>query len=223
MRTTRTRTLLALAGAATALALASATPAGAAGSVLTTGGAGGDAVAVGDVLNASLAGGTAATLYSSATGTSGVSCGSSGFTATVTDNPAAPGTATESLTGQTFDASSCSSNVLGVTGVTGITVEHLPYATTVTSDGAVTVTPPAGSTIQTTVKLRTLLGSITCVYQAPSLNGTVDEDLNGIKFSQQHFTKVSGSSLCFANGYFTATYAPVTDTSQPGSPTVYVN
>jgi hypothetical protein len=61
------------------------------------------------------------------------------------------------------------------------------------------------------------------VYQAPSLNGTVDEDLNGIKFSQQHFTKVSGSSLCFANGYFTATYAPVTDTSQPGSPTVYVN
>ena len=223
MRTTRTRTLLALAGAATAFALATASPATAADTVLTTGGAGGDAVSVGDVLNASLAGGTSATLHSSATGTSGVSCTSSAFTATVTGNPAAPGTATESLTGHTFGASSCSSNVPGVTGVTGITVDHLPYGTTVTSDGAVTVTPPAGSTIQTTVKLRTLLGSITCVYQAPSLNGTVDEDLNGIKFSQQHFTKVSGSSLCFANGYFTATYAPVTDTSQPGSPTVYVN
>jgi hypothetical protein len=223
MRTTRTRTLLALAGAATAFALATASPATAAGTVLTTGGAGGDAVAVGDVLNASLAAGTSATLYSSATGTSGVSCTSSAFTATVTDNPAAPGTATESLTGQTFGASSCSSNVLGVTGVTSIVVDNLPYGTTVTSDGAVSVTPPAGSSIQTTVKLRTLLGSITCVYQAPSLNGTVDEAANGIAFSAQHFTKVSGSSLCFANGYFTAKYAPVTDTSRTGSPTVYVN
>lgn len=223
MRTTRTRTLLALAGAATALALSAASPAAAADTVLTTGGAGGDAVAVGDVLNASLASGTSATLYSSATGTSGVSCTSSAFTAAVTGNPAAPGTATESLTGQTFDASSCSSNVFGVTGVTSVAVDNLPYDTTVTSDGVVTVTPRAGSTIQTTVKLRTLLGSITCVYQAASLNGTVDEGANGIAFSAQHFTKVSGSSLCFADGYFTATYAPVTDTTQPGAPTVYVN
>ncbi|MGW2930582.1 Tat pathway signal sequence domain protein [Streptomyces sp. NPDC001156] len=214
------RSLLAVAGTAAALALAAASPASADGAVLT---AGGTAVAVGDVLNASLAAGTTATLYSSATGTSGVSCTSSTFTATVTDNPAAPGAATESLTGHSFDSSSCTSNVIGVLGVTGITVDHLPYTTTVGSDGTVTVTPAAGSTIQTTVKLRTLLGTITCVYQAPSLTGTASNTDNGIAFTSQQFTKVSGSSLCFANGYFTAKYAPVTDTSQAGSPVVSVN
>jgi len=221
MRTTRS--LLAVAGAAAALAVITASPASADGAVLTTGGAGGTAVAVGDVLNASLASGTAATLYSSATGTSGVSCTSSTFTATVTDNPAAPGTATESVTGHTFDSSSCTSNVVGVTGVSSITVDNLPYTTTVASDGTVTVTPAAGSTIQTTVKLRTLLGSITCVYQAPSLTGKADNADNSLAFTSQKFTKVSGSTLCFSNGYFTAKYAPVSDTSQAGSPAVFVN
>ncbi|MET8782990.1 Tat pathway signal sequence domain protein [Streptomyces sp. NPDC004074] len=215
------RSLLAVAVAA--LALAAASPASADGTVLTTGGAGGDAVAVGDILNASLASGTAATLYSSATGTSGVSCASSTFTATVTDNPAAPGTATESLTGHTFDSGSCTSNVTGVLGVTGITVDNLPYTTTVASDGTIDVAPAAGSTIQTTVKLRTLLGSITCVYQAPGLTGTASNTDNSITFTGQRFSKTSGSSLCFANGYFTAKYAPVTDSGRTDSPAVFVN
>lgn len=217
-----TRSLLAVAGAAAALAVAAATPASADGTVLTTGSAGGTAVAVGDVLNASLASGTAATLYSSSTGTSGVTCTSSSFSATVTGNPAAPGTATESLTGQSFDSSSCTSNVTGVLSVSSINVDNLPYSTSVTSGGTVTVTPAAGSTIQTTVKLRTLLGTITCVYQAPSLTGTASNADNSITFTNQQFTKSSGSSLCFANGFFTAKYAPVTDTSQGNSP-VYVN
>ncbi|MCQ9134788.1 Tat pathway signal sequence domain protein [Streptomyces hilarionis] len=203
---TRSRSLLALAGAAAALSLAAASPASAAGAVLTT--SNGD-VAVGDVLNASLATGTTATLYSSATGTSGVSCASSAFSATVTDNPAAPGTATESLTAHSFG--SCTANVLGVLGVTSVTVNNLPYTTAVGSDGSVTVTPAAGSTVQTTVVLRTLLGSINCVYQAPSLSGVASNADNSITFTSQHFTKTSGSSLCFANGYFTAKYAPVTD------------
>jgi hypothetical protein len=218
MRTTRS--LLAVVGAAAALAVATASPSSADGAVLT---AGGSAVAVGDVLNASLASGTTATLYSSATGTSGVSCTSSTFTATVTDNPATPGTATESLTGHSFDSSSCTANVVGVLGVSSIAVDNLPYTTTVASDGTVTVTPAAGSAIQTTVKLRTLLGTITCVYQAPSLTGTASNTDNSLTFTSQHFTKTSGSSLCFANGYFTAKYAPVTDTSQSGSPVVSVN
>ncbi|MFF4956246.1 Tat pathway signal sequence domain protein [Streptomyces sp. NPDC001222] len=218
MRTTRS--LLALTGAAAALAVVAASPASADSAVLT---AGGNAVAVGDVLNASLANGTTATLYSSATGTSGVSCTSSAFTATVTDNPAAPGTATESLSGHTFTSSSCTSNVTGVLGVTSITVDNLPYTTAVSSDGTVNVTPAAGSTVQTTVKLRTLLGSITCVYQAAGLTGKTDNTDNSLAFTNQQFTKSSGSSLCFANGYFTAKYAPVTDTSQSGSPAVTVN
>ncbi|MEU8592075.1 Tat pathway signal sequence domain protein [Streptomyces sp. NPDC048664] len=221
MRTTRT--LFALAGTAAALALAVASPASAAGPVLTTTGPGGStvAVAVGDVLNASLAGGTSATLYSSATGTSGVTCSSSAFTAQVTANPTAPGTATESLTAQTFGG--CASNVIGVLGVTGITVDNLPYTTTVTSGGAVSVAPAAGSAIQTTVKLRTLLGTVTCVYRAPGLTGTASNTDHSITFTNQQFTKYSGSSLCFASGYFTARYAPVGDTAQPGSPAVTVN
>ncbi|MET8244017.1 Tat pathway signal sequence domain protein [Streptomyces sp. NPDC005202] len=216
----RTRSLLALVAAVAALSLPAVGPAYADDSaVLTTGGTGGTPVAVGDVLTAPLAAGTSATLYSSATGTSGVSCTSSTFTATVTDNPAAPGTATESVSAHTFDSSSCTSNVTGVLGVTSITVDNLPYTTTVTSDGTLTVTPASGSTIQTTVKLRTLLGSVTCVYQAPSLNGTTDNADNSITFTNQQFTKTSGSSLCFSNGYFTAKYAPVSDSGA----TVYVN
>ncbi|MEV0934460.1 Tat pathway signal sequence domain protein [Streptomyces phaeochromogenes] len=220
----RTRTSLALAAAVTALALSAAGPASAAdGSVLTTGGAGGTAVATGAVLNSSLAAGTSATLYSSSTGTSGLSCTSSKFVASVVDNPAAPGTATESVTEHTFDASSCTSNVIGVLGVTSIKVDNLPYTSAVGSDGSVTITPAAGSTIQTTVVLRTLLGSINCVYQAPSLSGTADNADNSISFSKQQFTKFSGSSLCFSNGFFTAKYAPVTDTTQTDSPAVFVN
>ncbi|WP_133914580.1 Tat pathway signal sequence domain protein [Streptomyces sp. NBC_00582] len=210
----RIRSLLAVAGTAVVLTLPAVTPASAAGAVLTT--ANGD-VAVGDVLNASLASGTAATLYNSATGTSGISCATSTFTATVTDNPAAPGAATESLTGQTFG--NCTSNVLGVTGVTSITVNNLPYTTTVTSGGVVTVTPPSGSTVQTTVVLRTLLGTVSCVYQASGLSGTASNADNSIAFSNQAFTRTSGSTLCPSAGYFTAKYAPVTD----GTDAVTVN
>ncbi|WP_338783829.1 Tat pathway signal sequence domain protein [Streptomyces sp. DG1A-41] len=203
----RTRTLLTLTAAVAALGLSA--PASAADTpVLTT--TDGAAVAVGDVLNASLASGTAATFYSSATGTSGISCTSSAFAATVTDNPAAPGTATESLTSHSFDTSGCTANVVGVLGVSGITVDNLPYTTSVSSDGTVSVTPGAGSAIQSTVRLRTLLGTINCVYQAPSLTGAASNADNSISFTNQQFTKTSGSSLCFANAFFTAKYAPVT-------------
>lgn len=220
MRTTRS--LLVVAGVVAALAVAAASPAAADGAVLTTMGADGSTVAVapGDVLNASLAAGTSATLYSSATGTSGVSCASSAFTATVNDNPSAPGIATESLTGQSFG--DCKSNVFGVLGVSSITVDNLPYTTTVSSDGTVSVSPADGSTIQTTVKLRTLLGTVTCVYRAPGLTGTASNPDNSITFTDQQFTKYSGSALCFASGYFTARYAPVTDGSQTGG-SVFVN
>ncbi len=203
----RTRTLLTLTAAIAALGLTA--PASAADTpVLTT--ADGAAVAVGDVLDASLASGTAATFYSSATGTSGISCTKSAFAATVTDNPAAPGTATESLTSLSFDTSGCTANVVGVLGVSGITVDNLPYTTSVSSDGTVSVTPAEGSAVQSTVKLRTLLGTITCVYQAPGLTGTASNADNSISFTNQQFTKASGSSLCFANAFFTAKYAPVT-------------
>ena len=37
--------------------------------------------------------------------------------------------------------------------------------------------------------------------------------------TNQQFTKISGSSLCFSTAYFSAKYAPVTD----GGASVYVN
>ncbi|RRR66023.1 Tat pathway signal sequence domain protein [Streptomyces sp. RP5T] len=210
------RSLLSLTAAAAAFALpvavAASAPAAAADvAVLTAGGAD---VAEGTTISASLASGTTATLYSSSTGTSGITCTASTFTATVTGNPTAPGTATESLTGQTF--SNCTSNVVGVLGVTSITVNNLPYSTAVSSDGTVAVTPASGSAIQTTVVLRTLLGSVSCVYQAAGgLAGTADNADNSIKFANQQFSRTSGSSLCPASGFWTAKYSPVTADGQP--------
>jgi hypothetical protein len=111
------------------------------------------------------------------------------------------------------------SEATGVLGVSGITVDNLPYTATVDSGGTLTVAPAGGSTIQTTVRLRTLLGSVTCVYRAAALTGKADNADSSIAFTNQQFTKVSGSSLCFSSGYFTAKYAPVTDAGAP----VYVN
>ncbi|WP_329486103.1 Tat pathway signal sequence domain protein [Kitasatospora sp. NBC_01246] len=219
------RTLGAAALAAVALATAAVTPAQAAGSaVLTHTSVGGPAVAVGDVLTANLVPGSYATFYSSATGTSGIKCAVSAFSATVTSNPAAPGVATESLNSHTF--SSCTANVIGVTGVKSITVNNLPYTNSV-SDAAgnpVTLSPTAAGPLQTTVVLNTILGTTTCVYRAPgSISGTTDNAGQTIGFASQAFAKVSGPSTCFATGYFTATYGPVIDSSVAGNPHVYIN
>jgi hypothetical protein len=214
-------TLLALPCALTALALLPATTAAADGSVLTYGSAGGTAVSVGDVLTAPLTSGSTATLYNSSSGTTGITCTDSQLTATVTANPSAPGTAGESATAQTF--SNCTSNVFGVTAVDSVSVDNMPYTTTVASGGALTVTPASGSEIQTTVVLGTLLGSVTCVYQAGPLTGTSSNTGNTIAFSNQAFSLTSGSGLCPSSGYFSATYGPVTDSSVSGSPAVYTN
>ncbi|MFB7620513.1 Tat pathway signal sequence domain protein [Kitasatospora sp. NPDC056181] len=220
------RTLGAAALAAIALATAAVTPAQAAGpAVLTYGGLGaaGTDVAVGDVLTANLASGSYATFYSSATGTSGIKCAVSSFSATVTGNPAAPGVATEQLNSHTFG--SCTANVIGVISVQSITVNNLPYTNSV-SDAAgnpVTLSPTAGP-LQTTVVLNTILGPTTCVYRAPgNISGTTNNTGQTIGFASQAFAKVSGPSTCFATGYFSATYGPVVDSSVAGSPHIYVN
>lgn len=188
--------------------------------VLTTGGVGGTNVAVGDVLSASLLAGTTADFATTSGSTTGVHCATSAFVASVVDNPAAPGVATESTTAQTFG--SCTTDIIGVTSVTGVTVDNAPFATTVDSTtGAVSVTGP----IQTTLKLRTILGTITCVYHSDTaaIAGTAAAGQSSIAFAGQQFDKTSGSGLCPANGFFTADYSPVSDTSVEGSPAVYTN
>jgi hypothetical protein len=216
------RRYLYLAAVPVAVALATLTtlPASAAGTVLTTGSAGGTAAAVGDNLSASLASGSQATFFSSATGTSGVRCSSSTFTATVSSNPDAPGTANESLDTQTF--TNCTANVFGVNRVNSITINNLAFNAAVGSDGAVTLSPGSGA-IAATVSLATALGNITCNYQATSgsLSGTANAS-GGINFTNQSFTKTSGPNLCFGTVFLTATYAPISDTSQGGAP-VFVN
>jgi hypothetical protein len=192
--------------------------------VLTTGSVGGANVAAGDVLSASVAAGTTADFATASGGTTGVKCAVSTFTATVVDNPAVPGVATESTTAQTFD--SCTANILGVTGVTGVVVDNLPFATTVESGtAAVAVTGTDAAPIQTTLTLRTILGTVTCVYRANgnAIAGVAGTGASSISFANQQFNKFSGPITCPANGFFTASYAPVLDTSLADSPAVFTN
>jgi hypothetical protein len=192
--------------------------------VLTTGSLAGANVVNGDVLSASVAAGTTADFNTAAGGTTGVKCAESTFTATVVDNPAAPGVATESTTVHTFGT--CTVNILGATKVNSVTVNNLPFATTVDgTTGVVTVTGTDAAPIQTTLVLGTILGTATCVYRATngSIVGVSSNTDNSIAFTDQPFTKFSGSITCPSAGYFTAKYAPVLDTSVEGSPAIFTN
>ncbi|MET8704543.1 Tat pathway signal sequence domain protein [Kitasatospora sp. NPDC058032] len=231
MRIRRTLGTAALAAAAmlaagtVAPAQAADAPAAAPVAVLTHTALAGPNVSVGDVLTADLVSGTTANFFSSATGTSGIKCATSSFSATVLSNPAAPGTATESLNTQTF--SNCTANVVGVTGVKSITVNNLAYTNSVSDATGYPVwlnTGSGGGPVQTTVVLNTVLGPITCVYQSASgLTGSTNNVGQTISFVSQPLPKSSGPSTCFATGYFTSTYGPVRDISVPGSPAVFVN
>jgi hypothetical protein len=205
-------------------AMADDEPAPAEINVLTVGSAGGANVAVGDVLSASVATGTTADFATASGGTTGIKCAVSTFTATVVGNPAAPGIATESTTAQTF--SSCTTNIFGATGVTSVVVDNVPFATTVDSAAAaVAVSGTEAAPIQTTLKLRTILGSVTCVYRADggAIAGVAGTTDSSISFANQKFNKFSGPITCPSNGYFTARYSPVLDTSVAGTPAVFVN
>ncbi|MER7707004.1 Tat pathway signal sequence domain protein [Kitasatospora sp. NPDC097605] len=193
----------------------------AAGPVLT---AGGTAVAVGDVLQAPLAAGTRATFSSDTTGSTGVFCGVSPLTAKALGNPAAPGTATASLTGLTFG--SCTANVTGVTSVKSLTVGNLAYNVTVADSAGLPVTLSAGPAgpIQASAVLNSWFGTLTCTYQlSGAFTGTADNTAHALVFRNAHFVKSAGSALCPGEGYFSATYGPMTDSTLPGAPAVSVN
>ncbi|MDI1462880.1 Tat pathway signal sequence domain protein [Catellatospora sp. KI3] len=219
----RKKLLLTCAAAVAALLALSATPAQAAGAVLTYGSLGGTAVPVGHVIQSNLKTGTTATFYSTAAGTTGVTCTASSFSGTVLTNPGAGGVATESVTAHSF--SSCTSNIPGTTCVQSIAVNNLPYSASVNgTTKAITITGSAAAPIQTTIKLCTLLGTVTCVYRADlnTVAGATSNTDNSITFTSQKFNRFSGPGTCFANGYFTAKYAPVRDTSVAAAPLVYV-
>jgi hypothetical protein len=208
--------LAAVAMAAVLLGVAPMTAASAAThDVLTTGKVGGTNVKAGAILTANGSGIKFAT-----GGSSGIKCKQAKFTAKVTKNPKAKGTATESLTHQTF--SKCSVHgISGATGVKSITLNHRPYKTTIKDSGGDPVTVYGTNT---TLKISTSLGSINCVYKAKTTTGHASNSSQTITFSKQKFKFVSGPKPeCPASGTFSATFGPVLDKSVHGSPHVFVN
>jgi len=208
----RTRIAAALTGALVPLLLATPALADDA-NVLTSGSPAGTAVPAGDTIAAGLATGSQAVFATAPAGPNGMTCGTSSLSAVVGDNPAAPGAAT---LGATLGLSSCTvTGVPGVTGVNSVTITNQPYATTVASDGTVTVTGTDTAPISATLVLRSLLGSVTCVFVANgnTISGVADNTDNSITFTDQQFDKTTGPAACVPNGYFTAKYTPVVDSA----------
>lgn len=209
-------------GAASALVIAApmATADAATVHVLTIRKAGGAPVKPGATLKAGLKRGSAAVF---SVGALSLTCKSLSFTAKVTSNPAAPGTARESLTAQKVGR--CKASVTGVT-VTSVRAINLPYN--------VKVSDAAGLRVRVSGRSRTkplrftatvMFGarSIACSYRARSIAGTASNTGNVIKISMQKFRKASGPSLCPASASFSATFGPVRDFSVTGHPAVFVN
>jgi hypothetical protein len=224
----RTRILAAAVAAAALLpvSLLAATPASAATKhdVLTYGKVGGTNVAAKSILTANLASKTAVFAAASAT----LTCTKSTITVKVIKNPAAKGKATESLTSQTFSHCSASGSlaadiknpVLGLTKGT--------YAVTVSDakNFPVVVTKPSATvTVDVTVAG---IGTITCIYKAPTADGNAANKHNTVAFKNQVLTEAKGSNAdCAAlpSAKFSATYGPVLDQSVKGKkkPAVFVN
>lgn len=144
-------------------------------------------------------------------------CKSGSTAATVKSNPAAPGTASLSMTSMTFSNCAVSING-GPVGIT-LTANNLPYSLTISDvEGDAVVIGPVNLTLKVPS-----LGGLSCTYAATGLSGHYVNAANGVVLNPgQNLTKTSGT-LCpgtFAIGG--ATLAPVTDTSVTGSPKVFV-
>jgi hypothetical protein len=217
-------------GVLVATALVAALPAAASAAapvhVLTTGKAGGPAVAPKAVLKASLKSRTSVVFQ---TNLGKLTCSKSTFTAKVVSNPAKgtakkPATATESITAETF--SGCKISVAGVT-IKSQSVANLPYNAAI-SDAKGNPVKISGRTkakpLLLTVVVQIGTGKpFSCGVKAASIAGAASNKGNVIAFVKQKFTKASGGAFCPASGTFSATYGPVKDTSVKGSPAVFVN
>jgi len=206
-------------GVAALTAFAVAAPAEAAPAVvhhvLTIRRVGGPNVKKGAILKANLSTGAKAVFASSA---GKVTCKVSSFTVKVIINPPKPGTATESLTKQTF--SKCSTTITGARSVKSVKLNKLPYKTTISDKAGfpVTVFGP-----KTTITLNTTLGTLSCSFKAATAKGHANNSKQTITFTKQPFKKSSGSAACPSKGTFSVSYGPVRDTSVTGSPHVFVN
>jgi hypothetical protein len=208
--------LLPAAAAAALLAIAPMTAASAAShDVLTINKVGGPNVKVNAILQSGLKFGKTAVF---AAGSVKITCKRVMFKDQVTVNPRSPGTAQEKLKSQTF--SSCT--VTGVSGAQGppkFKLNNLPYKTTVTSKGLVTVYKT-----NTTISIGIPGGTIHCTYVAKTTKGIASNKTQTITFTGQPFIKTSGPpSTCAHTAKFSATFGPVVDASVTGHPRVFVN
>jgi len=188
--------------------------------VLTINKVGGSAVRAGAVLKSGLEKGTKAVFSQPG---QKLTCKSAKVSATVKANPAKPGTATESLTAQSF--AKCTVSVTGVV-VKSITVKNLPYKVKVSDATGFPVTvSETSTTMPIKVAVKVALGSTTiaCSYKATTIKGSASNTGSTVTFTKQKFTKASGGSLCPASAKFSATFGPVKDTSVTNSPHVFVN
>ena len=188
--------------------------------VLTIKKVGGPAVRANAVLKSGLAKGKTAVF---SLGSEKLTCKAASFSATVRANPVKPGSATESLTAQTF--AKCTVNITGVV-VKSIKVLDLPFKVTV-SDATGFPVKVSGTSktmpIKITVKVALGTTRVACTYKASSIKGSASNTGNTVTFSKQKFTKAAGGTLCPASANFSATFGPVKDTSVTNSPHVFVN
>jgi hypothetical protein len=194
------------------------------GHVLTISKKGGTAVKDKAVLKAGLAKGKTATFTLGTVAT--VTCKTSTFAAKVTDNPAKPGTAKESVTSQSF--SKCKASLTGLT-VKSVKVNNLPYDATVSDKGDVVKISGASKSkpLSFTATVDYSGDTFACTDNAKSISGKASNTGNTITFTKQKFTPApGGNSLCTSvapTTDFSATFGPVKDTSVKGSPKVFVN
>jgi hypothetical protein len=218
MRIRKLTYLAAAAAVALTAAVAASAPASAATSdVLTVSSVGGANVNVGDVLTAPLSSPGVFTV----TGGS-ISCPTGSFTASVTGNPAAgTGNATESVTGLTFTASTCTDTIPGTSGVSSVGLASPATGTVSDTAGTLTLT-----SLNVKVVLKTLLGTLTCNYGTSGsvtvVVGTLSNTGNKLVFVSATVNLITGSSLCPSTGKFSATFSPITDTTQAAKP-VFLN
>ena len=168
------------------------------------------------VLKASLKPKTQA-VFKTALGT--LSCKKSTVTMKVTKNVTAPGTATLSLTGQTFG--SCSLSIKGAK-IKSLKLNKLPYKVTFSDkkkSHPATVAKPSVSFVASAFGL-----TVGCTYTAKSITGGGSNKTHLITFSKVKFGLAPGSNgFCSKTGTFSAAYGPVKDTSVKHSPTVFVS
>jgi hypothetical protein len=193
--------------------------------VLTTVKVGGPNVKVKDVLQSSLKPRTV--LVFAQVGVArpiSLKCAKSTITSKVTANPVKPGTAVESVTGDTVTA--CKANTPLVVSVT-VTATKLPYKSTVSDARGfpVTVFAPA-ATLHIVPAPSTKIKPFNCNYSAKTIKGNASNTGSLISFSKQIFNLVAAGSntiLCPKTGALTVTYGPVVDLSVARHPHVFVN